>query len=408
LDLTVKSIEDLKSEVLDEIDAFSGRAFEINRSMYENPEVGPYEYDSSKLLASELEKHGFEVERGLADLETSFNGVFRGKPGGPTVAILAEYDALPGVGHGCGHNIIGTAALTAGIALSKVISKIPGTVMVVGTPFEEGGARGGKIPMVEEGVFDGVDAAMYVHPFPSVKSDGLVHSKAVEITSLALGAVEIKFKGRPTHASGSPELGINALDAVIQTFNGLNALRQHIRSDSRIHGIITDGGKAPNVVPEEAAAYFFVRSPEKDYMWELMAKLKKCAEGAALATGAELVWNQNPYHMAPLKPNFTITRLLEKNLEGLGERVEEPEEKRRGGGSTDFGNVTEIVPGGSARIAICPKGVLGHSKDLADATVSEKGEHGLILGAKTMALSTLDLLTNKKLLDEAKEEFKSS
>jgi amidohydrolase len=398
----------LKSKILDEVDKLSDRAFEINQSMYENPEVGPNEYESSKLLATELEKHGFEVERGVAGLDTAFNAVFKGKPRGPTIAIIAEYDALPGVGHGCGHNIIGTAAMAAGIAVSKILPQIPGTVMVVGTPFEEGGARGGKIPMVEKGVFDGVDAAMYVHPSPSARADGIVHTVTEVRSSLALGAVEIRFKGRATHASSTPELGVNALDAVIQTFNGLNALRQHIRSDSRIHGIITDGGKAPNVVPEEAAAYFYVRSPETDYMWKLMAKLKKCAEGAALATGAELEWNQNPYHMAPVKPNYTITRLLEQNLRDIGERVEAPEQRRRGSGSTDFGNVTQKVPGGSARIAICPRGVLGHSKDLADATVSDHGKHGLEVGAKTLALTTLELLTNEETLAKAREEFSNN
>jgi amidohydrolase len=278
--------------------------------------------------------------------------------------------------------------------------------MVIGTPFEEGGARGGKIPMVKQGVFDGVDVAMYIHTSASARSDGIVHPKTEEISSLALGAVEIRFQGKATHASTTPELGINALDAVIQTFNGINALRQHVRSDSRIHGIVTEGGKAPNIVPEEAAAYFYVRSPETGYMWELMDKLRQCAEGAALSTGAKLEWNQNPNYMASVRPNYTLKRLMEKNLEGLGERVELPEEKRRGSASTDFGNVSQLVPGVSGRIAICPRGTLGHSTDMADATVSEQGRHGLIVGAKAMALTSLELLTDEKLLKEVRDEFK--
>ncbi|MFH0848527.1 MAG: M20 family metallopeptidase [archaeon] len=401
-----QEVGELKKLVTSVIEQNKERFFEISRFMYDNPEIGYSEVKASQLLSTELEKHGFRVVRGVAGLPTAFTATFDGQQKGPTIAILAEYDALPGVGHGCGHNIIGTSAIAAAVGLSKLMPKLPGKLVVVGTPNEEGGAEGGKIREVDAGVFEDIDAAIMIHPGRSARSDGLVHPKVTDETkSLALGGVEIRFKGKATHAAATPELGINALDAIILTFVGLNTLRQHIRSDSRIHGIITEGGKAPNIVPEEAAAYFYVRAGETSYMWELMEKLKGCAEGAAKATGATLQFKQSPHHMEVVKRNYTLSGLLEKNLRSLGERVEEMEEKPRGSGSTDLGNVSVVVPATSCTIAIGPRTMLGHSKEMAEATVSQEGKHGLLLAAKTMALSCIDLMTQPELMQTAKDEF---
>lgn len=248
--------------------------------------------------------HGFKVEFSIAGMRTAFIGTYQGKIGGPTIGILAEYNVLTGVGHGCGHNIIGTAAVGAAVGVSSIMSQLKGSLRILGTPNEEGGSKGGKIPMVEEGVFKNVDAVIMIHPTRSTREDRIIHRKyrlASEESSLALCGVEIRFRGKATHASATPELGINALDAVIQTYNGINALRQHIRSDARIHGIITGGENAPNVVPDEASAYFYVRAGDTAYLWELMQKVKHCAEGAALDTGAALKFKQEKYHMEPVK-----------------------------------------------------------------------------------------------------------
>jgi len=405
-----EQVNALKKVAMDFIDQNRQRFVEISRFMYENPETGYKEFKAAEILSSELQKNGFKVTRNIAGMETAFVATLEGQPHGPAIAILAEYDALAGIGHGCGHNIIGTSAIAAGIGLTKVIPKLAGKLMVIGTPNEEGGAEGGKIRLVEAGVFNDVAAAMMIHPSGSARTGPIAHPKLVENAPpmLALGAVEIRFKGKATHAAATPDLGINALDAVILTFVGLSALRQHIRSDSRIHGIITEGGKAPNIIPDEAAAYFYVRASETSYMWELMEKLKSCAEGAAKATGATLEFKQNPHHMASVKRNYALSRLVESNLVSLGESVQEVEKKTRGSASTDFGNVSEVVPSASVSIAIGHDKLAFHNKEVAEASVSEAGNHGLLVAAKMMALSCVDLMTDQRLLQNVKEEYQST
>jgi len=401
-------VEELKRLASKAIDEIKERAFEISRFMYENPETGYKEFRASELLTSELERHGFTVSTRIAGMRTSFTATLKGKSEGPTIAILAEYDALPGIGHGCGHNIIASSAVAAAIGLSKVLSRLPGELLVIGTPNEEGGAEGGKIRLVEAGVFTGVDVAMMVHPDRSAIVGAIVHPKLTEDMppSLALGAAEIRFRGKATHASATPEVGINALDAVILTFVGLNALRQHIRDDSRIHGIITEGGKAPNIVPDEAAAYFYVRATDTDYMWQLVNKLRMCAEGAAIATGAQLNFRQSPQYMSSVKTNYALARVLENNLVALGERVERAEKKDKNAGSTDLGNVSQVVPTACQIIAVGPENMLGHSREMTEASVSEAGMHGLLVGAKAMALSCIDLFTQPEILESILEEFR--
>jgi len=224
-------VQTLKARALEEVDRWQEALVRIADTIHANPEIAFEEFESAALLSGTLEEQGFEVERGVAGLETAFVATWRGREGGPTVAFLAEYDALPELGHACGHNLIGTSAVGAALAVKAVMGGLAGTVQVIGTPAEEGG--GGKVIMVEAGVFADVDAAVMVHP--STYNVTRRPSK----TSHRLG---IEFFGKPAHSSGSPDLGINALDAVIQTFNGINALRQHLRDEARIHGIITDGG----------------------------------------------------------------------------------------------------------------------------------------------------------------------
>jgi amidohydrolase len=399
--------ERLKQIALNAIEQQAERYFKISRELYDAPEIGLKEIKSSELLASELERNGFKVTRCIAGMQTAFVAAAEGKQGGPTVGILAEYDALPGIGHGCGHNIIGTASIAAALGVGSVIREIPGRFMLFGTPNEEGGAEGGKIRMVEAKVFEGVDVTVAIHPGSSVRSESMVHPKISEDlygASLACSSVEIRFKGKSAHAAMAPELGINALDAVVLTFVGLNALRQHIRSDSRIHGIITNGGKAPNIIPDEAAAYFYVRSPDSDYMFQLVEKLRRCAAGAAIATGAELDFRKNLRYMETVKHVPTLDRLFESNLAELGEKIGKSK-KPKGAASTDLGNVSRVIPTSSCTIAIAPYNTALHTKDFAEATISDSGKRGLIVAAKVLALTCIDLLTNPGLLTKARKEF---
>lgn len=383
----------LRQQIIREVDRLRDRLVKISKTIHSNPELGLKEYKSSELLCSELEKDGFTVERKVAGMDTAFKAAFKGKPGGPTIALLAEYDALPEIGHACGHNLIATIALGAGLALSKVMPELSGTIMVLGTPDEEG--SGGKVTMIENETFKDVDAAMIVHP--SNKTQAIADI-------LAISSVEIKFKGKAAHASSSPEKGINALDAVIQTFNGVNALRQHLRSDVRVHGIVTDGGKRPNIVPETAAAFFFVRAADRRYKDKVLRRVKKCAQGAAAATGARLEFAARPRALDDMKNNPTMVKLFECHLKALGEKVQAPDPKA-GKGSTDMGNVSYVVPSIHPSIAIGSKKLAGHSRDFAEAAVSDRGHEAMIVAAKAMALTAVDLFTDETLMKKVKREF---
>jgi len=300
-------MSDWKNAVCANVDSIKDRLVSVSQDIFDHPEVKFEEVHATQVLADELKKGGFSVEQGVAGLDTAILATHPQASDGPTVAILGEYDALPEIGHACGHNLIAASALGACLALGQIKADLPGKLVFMGTPAEEGG--GGKVIMIDAGLFDGVDAAMMFHPSSHT---------VVDRGSLAITEVEIEFHGKASHASGSPEKGINALDAVIQTFNGLSALRQHIKDGARIHGIITNGGAKPNIVPEVAAAVFYVRAPESDYRDELLEKLRHCAEGAALATGATLAFEIVGHAYKAMKPNRIIGDAFAKNLGALG------------------------------------------------------------------------------------------
>jgi amidohydrolase len=307
------------------------------------------------------------------------------------VAILAEYDALPGLGHACGHNLIGAAAVGAGLAMQSALSELAGTVQVIGTPGEEGG--GGKAIMVDGGVFDGVDAAMMVHP----SSKNLTRR-----SSLTSYKIQIEFFGKPAHAAAKPDEGINALEAMILTYNGINALRQHLRDDARIHGIITHGGDAPNIVPEYTAARFYVRAADSPYTVEVIEKIRGCAEGAALATGARLEFSEYAPHYDDRLPNHKLYDLAEANMAALDLELAAPDERM---GSSDMGNVSQVVPSMHPYVAIGPEEMGGHTAEFCAAAGSPAGHEGMIKAAKLMAMTAVDLLAEPANLAEAKEEF---
>jgi len=389
----------LKQKAIENVDAVKDKLISISDQMYKEPEIGLQEFKSSKLLVDLLKDNGFQVETGLCDMPTSFRAVKRGKPGGPTVAILAEYDALPEIGHGCGHNIIGTSAAGAGVALSKIMDELTGTLIILGSPAEEGAVdnAGGKVALVEGGVFKDVDVAMMFHPS---------QKDVVLSTSNARVAMEISFYGKTAHAAGAPHEGINALDAAILTFNNWNALRQHVKEDVRIHGIITKGGVSPNIIPDYAEIRMYVRAKDMNYLKEVEEKVRKCAEGAATATGAKVKFRYTARTYANMVTNVTLAQAFAKNLEFLGRKVQQPEAKA-GGGSTDMGNVSQVVPSIHPYIAICEPGTAtGHSREFAKATISEMGHKALLDGAKALAMTAIDVFTSPELFGQIKKEFK--
>ncbi len=384
--------EQLKQQVADYIDGIADMLIQTSLTLHANPEIAFEEYQSAAMLADVAEEYGFQVQRGVAGLETAFLAESTGTDPGPTIAFLAEYDALPGLGHACGHNIIGTAATGAALAVQSIRSQIPGVIKLIGTPAEENG--GGKAIMVERGTFAGVDAAMMIHPGTRAM---------VARGSIASNTVTLEFFGKSSHAAAAPDAGINALDACIQTFNSINALRQHLSQDVRIHGIITQGGTAVNVVPEYAAARFSVRAAESDASFEVVDKVVRCAESAAAAMGAT-VKVSHERHYANRIPNLVMANLFAENISSLGELVEEPEPNQRKG-SSDMGNVSQILPAIHPYVTIAEPGVGGHTPEFAAAAASDWGNQALIRGAKALAMTAVDLFTQPDLLADAKSEF---
>lgn len=368
--------------------------FQISQYIGNNPELGNEEYKACKALTEALVKHGFTVKTGVVEQPTAFEAIFdSGKPG-PHIGYMCEYDALPDVGHACGHNLIGTMGIAAGIALSKVVAETGGAVYVYGTPAEE--TRGAKVTMADAGIFDHLDVAIMAHPSSSFVKSG---------SSLAMDAIQFEFRGKSSHAAAAPEEGINALDAVIQTFNSINALRQHVTSDVRIHGIITEGGKAANVVPDYAVAQFYVRANKRKELNKVVEKVKACAEGSALATGAKLSISNYEYSYDDMITNEVLSETFTKNLVELGVKPEEIGEKS-GGGSLDMGNVSQRVPSIHPYIKISETPITAHTHEFREAALSERGFEGMILAAKVMALTGYDVLTDAELLEKVKQEFK--
>jgi amidohydrolase len=314
------------------------------------------------------------------------------------VAILAEYDALPEIGHGCGHNLIATASLGAILALKAVAPELPGSAVLLGCPAEESAVddAGGKIRLVAAGCFDDVDAALMVHP----ATEDLVSNRG----SLAACGYEFTFIGKPAHAASMPHHGINALDGVIQTFNGINALRQHLLPDVRIHGIITDGGASANIVPARAVCRFRVRAEEGAYLASVVEKVKRCAEAGALASGAMLTVREVARMYEDLWPSAALGKVFRDNLIALGRPVRSVP-RRKGKGSTDFGNVSHVVPCVEARLRIAGEDVAGHSQEFADAAISEAGRRMMLDAAKGLARTAIDLMSDPAPLAAARAEL---
>jgi amidohydrolase len=382
----------VKDQIRRAVDELAGELDALSRTIHAHPELAYAEHRAAGWLADFLGRHGFAVERGVGGVETAFQASL-GAGGGPTIAILCEYDALPGIGHACGHNVIAAAGAGAGAALARVRDRLPaGRVLVIGTPAEEGG--GGKVKLLQAGIFRDVDCAMMIHGFDRT----ILHQDLLGIVR-----ADYVFTGKAAHAAADPWAGVNALDACVQFYASVSMLRQQVRPDCRIHGIITEGGAAANIIPERAAATFYVRAPRLDTMWELHRRVTACAEGAAAATGATLEVVQREFPYEPLRRNQVLRDCFAANMATVGLAEGEPVPDRLG--SSDIGNVSQALPAIQPMIQIAPTGTAIHTRDFAAAAVAPLARQGLLAAAGTMALCTYDLLAEPARVAAAKAEW---
>jgi amidohydrolase len=406
--LVVKIMVDIKAmkkSVQGEMDNIFTTLKQIKNEIGENPELGSEETKSSKLLVEQLKRHGFNVEYPFCEMDTAFKAVYKGKKEGPVIAILCEYDALPGVGHGCGHNIICTAGIGAGIAVSKLMNELDGEIWVLGTPAEEshGPYAGAKLRMANAGVFNEVDVSYMIHP--------MTGTSMVTGNFLAVTKVSIEFKGKTAHAAADPHNGVNALNAACLTYMAIHANRQQLRRDANavIHGIITEGGLANNIIPDRASLMFGVRSSETSYIPELVKMVVNSAKGAAIATGCEVTTKVSAGHKSNLH-NKSLEELYQRIFDELGHEYRDPVEVALlpPGGSTDFSEVTHVVPGIHPLIGLTQKQMAMHSREFATLTMTPEGDKGLEVGAKAMAMATIEILTKPELLADIKASFETA
>ncbi|MCL2706981.1 MAG: M20 family metallopeptidase [Dehalococcoidia bacterium] len=364
----------------------------LSRLIHSNPECAMNERHAVACLTQELEKRDFAIESGICDMPTAFKASYGS--GNPVIAFIAEYDALPDIGHACGHNLIATAAVAAAIGSKEAVDKMGGSIQVIGTPAEE--VHGGKIMMIEHGAFSGIDIAMMMHPSTC---------NSATTTALSCVALDIEFFGKEAHAATHPELGINALDAMILSFNCINSLRQHLRSDMRVHGIITDGGSAANVIPAHSAGRFLVRAGNVAHMDTLRGRVLDCFKAGAAAAGARLEyrWNEQG-HFAPMLNNMTMAQLYTHNMAQLGIHIPVTEPKQSFG-STDMGNVSQIVPSMHALVAIAPASESEHTHSFARYAASDNSLTQSINAAVAMAMTAIDILASPDILCAIKQEF---
>jgi amidohydrolase len=388
------SLELLKKDVAAAVDSLRGELLELSHAIHQEPELALEEFKAAERLTAAVAHNDLPVVRGTFGLKTAYAAEF-GRDGGPTIAILSEYDALPGVGHACGHNIIATAGLGASLALAKLGARLPGRVRYLGTPAEE--RFGGKEIIAREGAFDGVDAAMMIHP---------ANLNLTTMPCIAISEVEVTYHGRASHASAMPYRGLNALDAVVSAYQAIAQLRQHIRQTERIHGIITEGGLAANIVPERAACRFYVRAADVHDLATLKKRVNACFEAGALSTGctADIRWGTTDY--LDMKTNWPMAGLFEKNAAGLGREFFPQKDIPAGfAGSTDMGNVSHRVPSIHPMLAVAPAGVIIHNAEFATWAASPRGDEGVIDGAKALAQTALDLMFDTQMLATAKADF---
>jgi len=386
-------VEEAKARVCAEIDRRAGELIEASHQIHAHPELAYEEHFAHELLTSILEGEDLAPERGAFGLPTAFAA--RAGSRGPLVAVLCEYDALPGIGHACGHNIIAAAGLGAGLAAASLAEELGGRVLVLGTPAEEGG--GGKVRMADNGAFEGVDAAMMVHP---------AGADLCTMNAIAVQQIWVEYFGQAAHAAAFPYKGRNALDAAVLGYTNIAALRQHIRPDERIHGVFTDAGDKPNIVPKHAAAQWYVRAANLRRLEPLKARVLACLQAGADAAGCELrfEWKEPAY--ADLADNDPFIDLYTRNATAVGREVLDPRDHEfRVVGSTDMGNVSHLVPSIHPMIAVSPRHVSIHTPEFTEYAVAEEGDRAVLDGAKAMAMTVADLWLRPEALRSVQETF---
>lgn len=372
----------------------SQEVWDLSTYIFENPELGHEEFKSSQAHVDFLTRHGFQVETNYIDLKTAFRATYDSGKEGPTIAYLSEYDALPKLGHGCGHHLLGAIDSGAGVILSKVIDQIGGRVVVLGTPAEE--TDGTKVNMSNENVFDDIDVAMCTHPSDENTMSG---------TSMAIHPIAFEFFGKPAHAAEAPHEGINALDAVINLFNSISFMRQEILPSARIHGVITDGGEAANIIPDYTRAEFYVRALDMPYLEELTDKVVKRAEAAALATGCEMKYEtfENIY-----REMITNSVLSDRyNSHCVAQNMEMVPENPGQKGSLDMGDVSQVCPSIHSYYSISDDGrqIIGHTPEFRDATRTPFAYDQMQKVLYSLAMTGYDVITEEGLLENIQAEF---
>ena len=387
----------VKERLAAEVDKRADVLIDASHQIHEHPELCYEEHFAHDLLTDLLETEKLDVERHAFDLDTAF--IARAGGGdGPTIAVLCEYDALPGIGHACGHNIIGTAGLGAGLAAAALADELGGRVVILGTPAEEGG--GGKELLVQRGAFDGVDAAMMVHP---------AGADLALMNVIAIHQMKVQYHGEAAHAAAFPHKGRNALDAAVLGYMNVAALRQHIKPNERIHGIFTHGGDKPNIVPRFAAAEWYVRSPTLTSLEKLKPRVVACLEAGAHAANCEIEieWQDPAY--ADMVDNRAMLELYMANAATTGRTLIDPGAgAEQVVGSTDMGNVSYVVPSIHPMIKVAPAHLSIHTPEFAEYTASADGDQAVIDGAKAMAMTVADLWLQPDVLAKAKDEFARS
>lgn len=386
-------VASIKHQVCQDIDVRAADLISISHEIHAHPELNFEEKFAHDRLTQYIADSKIKVDRGAFELDTAFDVLVRGG-NGPTVAVLCEYDALPGIGHACGHNIIAAAGLGAGVALSTVAEVCGGNLRLMGTPAEEGG--GGKVEMARKGAFKGIDAAMMIHP-----SD----RDLARMNAIAIQQLFVRYQGLAAHAAVSPDKGKNALDAAVLGYMNVAALRQHIKPTERVHGIFTKSGEKPNIVPREAEMDWYVRSDTIETLQPLKARIAKCLEAGALAADCTISfeWQKNTY--ADLVDNLPLLTSYVQNSAQLGRDLTTDFLPGTGGGSTDMGNLSYLVPSIHPMLQVAPHGVSLHSAQFAEFTASKDADKAVIDGAKIMAMTAIDMWLSDTLSSQVLEAF---
>ncbi|MEI8023538.1 MAG: M20 family metallopeptidase [Actinomycetota bacterium] len=391
--MTKIDIAQMKQQVCADIDSRSADLISISHEIHAHPELNFEEKFAHDILTQYIADSKLKVNRGAFELDTAFDVSVRGG-NGPTVAVICEYDALPGIGHACGHNIIATAGLGAGVALSAVAELCGGNLRLMGTPAEEGG--GGKVEMARKGAFKNIDAAMMIHP-----SD----RDLARMNAIAIQQLFVRFEGLAAHAAVSPDKGKNALDAAVLGYMNVAAMRQHIRPTERVHGIFTKAGEKPNIVPREAEMDWYVRSDTIETLQPLKARIAKCLEAGAMAADCTISfdWQKNTY--ADLVDNLPLLTSYVLNSAQMGRDLTTDFLPGTGGGSTDMGNLSYLVPSIHPMLQVAPHGVSLHSAQFAEFTASKDADKAILDGAKIMAMTAIDMWLSETLNSEVQNAF---